>query len=257
MTADYEYHGLMAASWDTLRGDTSNWADRPFYLDVIRVSGQPALDVGCGTGRLLIDYVAQGIDIDGVDNSPEMLAICRAKARAAGLEPALYEQTMETLDLPRRYRTILVPSSSLQLVVDPDTARRAMDNLVRHLEPGGVLVASFMTLWREGDDLYSEWEHTADREDGNQVRRVARSWFNPQSGCETTEDVYQILRDGEVVAEEHHRRENATRSYTQADARTLFENAGLVNVTLQREFTSAPALSDDALFTVTGTRSAR
>lgn len=36
----------------------------------------------CGTGRLLLDYLAQGIDIDGVDNSPEMLALCRPDAAA-------------------------------------------------------------------------------------------------------------------------------------------------------------------------------
>ena len=72
---DYEYRGLMAEAWDVLRGDTSDWSDRFFYRDVIEQSGQPVLDVGCGTGRLLLDYAAQGIDIDGVDNSPEMLTL--------------------------------------------------------------------------------------------------------------------------------------------------------------------------------------
>jgi cyclopropane fatty-acyl-phospholipid synthase-like methyltransferase len=61
------------------------------------------LDIGCGTGRLLLDYLAQGIDVDGVDNSPEMLARCRAKAQALGLTPRLYEQSMETLALPRAH----------------------------------------------------------------------------------------------------------------------------------------------------------
>jgi ubiquinone/menaquinone biosynthesis C-methylase UbiE len=74
---DYEYRGLISQAWDLLRGDTSNWGDRAFYRDIIRASGQPALDIGCGTGRLLLDYLADGIDIDGVDVSPEMLDICR------------------------------------------------------------------------------------------------------------------------------------------------------------------------------------
>ncbi|HYB01252.1 MAG TPA: class I SAM-dependent methyltransferase, partial [Ktedonobacteraceae bacterium] len=79
-TEDYEYRGLIAEAWDLLRGDTSEWEDRPFYRDIIRASGQPALDIGCGTGRLLLDYLADGIDIDGVDVSPEMLEVCRQKA---------------------------------------------------------------------------------------------------------------------------------------------------------------------------------
>jgi ubiquinone/menaquinone biosynthesis C-methylase UbiE len=47
----YEYRGMKAAYWDLLRGDTSTWADRPFYRRAILRSGTPALDVGCGTGR--------------------------------------------------------------------------------------------------------------------------------------------------------------------------------------------------------------
>jgi hypothetical protein len=44
----YEYQGLIAEAWDVLRGDTSQWPDRPFYLEMIRRTGQPVLDVGCG-----------------------------------------------------------------------------------------------------------------------------------------------------------------------------------------------------------------
>ena len=131
---DYEYQGLMAQAWDVLRGDTSQWDDRFFYRDAIGRSGQPVLDVGCGTGRLLLDYLAQGIDIDGVDNSPEMLALCRKKAATLGLAPRLYEQFMETLALPPTYRTILIPSSSLQMIIEPARADEAMQRIVSHLE---------------------------------------------------------------------------------------------------------------------------
>ena len=88
---DYEYRGLMAASWDLGQGDTSHREDRVFFREIIGQFGQPALDVGCGTGRIILDYLSDGIDIDGLDNSPEMLAICREKARKVGLSARLYE----------------------------------------------------------------------------------------------------------------------------------------------------------------------
>lgn len=252
---DYEYKGLMAQAWDVLRGDTSRWPDRFFFLELIEKYGQPVLDVGCGTGRLLLDYLAQGIDVDGVDNSPEMLDLCRAKAAKLGLAPRVHEQSMEMLALPRTYRTILVPSSSLQLIIEPHIVAQAIERLVAHLEPGGALVAPIMALWKEGDPLESEWEKSATRPgDRAVIRRVARSRYDPAIECEHTEDLYQVIADGEVVAEELHRRSPATRSYTQAQARALFVQAGLVDIQVHHEFSLAPAGPSDDLFTVVGLR---
>lgn len=250
---EYEYQGLIAESWDVLRGDTSTWADRRFYLAVIQKYGQPVLDVGCGTGRLLLDYLQQGIDIDGVDNSPDMLAICQRKAENLGLKPRIFEQYVEELQIPRQYRTILIPSSSLQLLVEPEAAAQAMTRLIAHLLPGGVLAASIMTLWKEGEPLEAAWEKTAVRpEDGVKFRRVARSRFDPASQCEDTEDLYQKISGGQVVAEEIHRRSPATRSYSQAQAAALFARAGLQNIQLFSEFTLEPVKPEDTLFTILG-----
>jgi SAM-dependent methyltransferase len=121
----YEYRGLVAEAWDLLRGDTSAWPDRSFYRTIVELGRGPALDIGCGTGRLLLDYLAAGLDVDGVDNSPEMLALCRAKATAAGIDVhgRLFEQEMDKLALKRRYATIFVPSSTFQLLTDTIAAR--------------------------------------------------------------------------------------------------------------------------------------
>ena len=65
------------------------------------------LDVGCATGRLVIQYRSEGLDVDGVDLSPEMIEICQRKADKAGVPVALYQQPMEELELRRRYRTLI------------------------------------------------------------------------------------------------------------------------------------------------------
>jgi SAM-dependent methyltransferase len=69
--------------------------------------GQPALDAGCGTGRLLAPCLRAGLDVDGCDASADMVALCRERARREGLEPTLFVQPLHEFDPPRRYRTIV------------------------------------------------------------------------------------------------------------------------------------------------------
>ena len=254
---EYEYRGLIASSWDLMRGDTSQWDDRRRYLELIEQHGQPVLVVGCGTGRLVLDYLGAGIDIDGVDISPEMLAICHEKAGRLGVHPTLYQQSMEALALPRRYRTILVPSSSFQLVTDPAAAAEAMRRFVVHLEPGGALAMSIMVLWLEGEPLETEWVMVAEQvrpEDGALVRRWGRSRYEPDRQLEHTEARYEVLRDGKVIATESHRRSPATRAYTHAQVRDLYDGAGFVDVQLFREWSATPAAEDDELVVAVGTK---
>ena len=126
----------MAEAWDLLRGDTSDWPDRAFYLELIRASGDPVLDVGCGTGRLLLDYASEGIDIDGVDNSPERRALCREKAAAQGREVALFEQGMVARELRRRRRTLHAERAGRRLAQAEDAARWAQRSRCALPKPG-------------------------------------------------------------------------------------------------------------------------
>jgi SAM-dependent methyltransferase len=254
-TPNYEYYGLMVKYWDLLRGDTSNWEDRFFFLEVIKKYGQPALDIGCAAGRLLIDYLLQGIDIDGVDISPEMIALCKHNAEKKGLNPNLYVQSMTELNLPRKYKTILVPSSSLQLLLEPGQPLQALRRFYDHLEPGGVFATPFMTLWKEGDALEGEMTREATRpEDGATVRR--KSWwrFDLETNMEDTRDVYEVVKDGQVVESEIHEQAPATLSYTQPEAVALFEQAGYQNIQVFSGFTFEPVKPEDTTFSVLGVK---
>ena len=104
---------------------------------------------------------------------PRCSRICRAKAADLGLVPRLYEQDMQALDLPRRYRTIIGSSSVLQLLAEVDAARETLRRCFDHLEPGGAFVTPFFFDWREGEPLDTGWEPLftkARLEDGATVR---------------------------------------------------------------------------------------
>jgi len=252
-TPSYEYYGMIAEFWDLFRGDTSTWEDRFFFLDVVKKYGPPVLDVGCGTGRILLDFMQQGIDIDGVDNSPDMLALLHQKAEKLNLKLTVYQQEMTELSLPRKYQTILVPSSSFQLLLDTSLPPIAIALFYKHLLPGGVLAMPFMTLWRQENPLESEFTREVLRpEDGTTVRRWQYSRFDPETDLEDTIDRYEIVRDGKVIASEEHHQSPATRSYTQQQAIVLYQEAGFKDIQVFHEFTFEPVRPEDDTFCVLG-----
>lgn len=248
MGDDLEYTGLMALGWDPLRGDTSEWEDRAFFLALIRSVGEPVLDVGCGTGRLLVDYLAQGIDIDGVEISPDMVAILRDKASAAGLDVdgRVHVGAMETMELPRRYRLVMVPSGSYHLLVDPVRAADAMRRFFEHLQPGGTLGVTWLDIARDHPDGADEhFVKKADLADGSTIRRTYRAWFDTSTGLEHTDDLYERLRGGVVVDRQRRLRSPATRHYPRGAIAGIHESAGFEHVRLLSLSTGDPAEPED------------
>jgi SAM-dependent methyltransferase len=249
---ELEYTGLMARAWDPLRGDTSDWEDRALFRELIREIGEPVLDVGCGTGRLLLDFLADGVDIDGIEISADMLDVLRAKAATLGLsvEGRIHLGPMESMDLPRRYRLVLVPSSSFQLLVDPEAAAEAMRRFHAHLEPGGTLVMPWIDLGRDHPDGADDvFEQEAMLPDGSVIRRRCRAWYDPGTGLESTDDRYQLLREGRVLAEERKVREPAVRGYSYDAIRELHRAAGFESPLLLSEFSRDPARGDERIVT--------
>ena len=144
----------------------------------------------------MIELVAQGLDVQGLDSSRDMLARCEAKARAHGLSVSLYQQDMRSLTLPIRYRTIFLAGASFMLLSEAGDAERALRRIHDHLEPGGrVIIPLYMPPPRErqekarGLDPYrrkrqdsspvAAWRARLGTEEGQQVyarRREVAEW---------------------------------------------------------------------------------
>jgi SAM-dependent methyltransferase len=156
-----DYTGLAAIAWELFSGEEPG-RDYAFFRQIIARQSGPVLDIGCGTGRLLLPLIREGEDVDGVDPSADMLSLCRERGARFGLAPVLYRQTLQTLNLPRRYRTILVPCGTIQLVLDRDDVWEALRRMHAHLETGGTLALTVFNRWQELEtEIRGAWKHRA------------------------------------------------------------------------------------------------
>lgn len=139
--ADF-YTGLVAELYASLR--SSDPDPRPYARFVAR-SGTPALELGCGDGDPLLALRSQALDVEGLDASADMLARCRRRAADLGIEVTLHHATFEDMDLGRTYRSVYLAGATFCLLPDDDAARRALQRIAAHLEPGGrALVPLFV-----------------------------------------------------------------------------------------------------------------
>jgi SAM-dependent methyltransferase len=157
------------------------YANRPdvaFYVDEARAAAGPVLELGCGTGRVLIPTARAGIDITGLDASAAMLDICRARLEAEQLHATLIEADMRTFDLRRRFALVTIPFRPFQHLLTVEDQLACLETIRRHLAPQGRLI---FDLFNPSIDMLAN--HPLDVESGHEPefatpdgRRVVRCY---------------------------------------------------------------------------------
>jgi SAM-dependent methyltransferase len=97
--------------------------------------GLRILEVGAGSGWFLVLCHQRGLRCDGVEHNPRMVEAARQLARRHGLELLIYEESIETVQLPNEEYDLVVAMSVLEHVED---YQRALSVIQRTLKPGGV-----------------------------------------------------------------------------------------------------------------------
>lgn len=248
------HHGLVAREWAEFVTDSGQEAT--YFRGLIERSGQPALDLGCGTGRLLLPYLQADLDVDGCDYSKDMLAQCEERAEREGLSPKLYQQAMHELDLPRRYKTIYA-CGVIGLGGERRLTMQAMRRCYEHLRTGGTFAFDLTARWNDEPaylsrlpenrhSLPDEWPLSTERNllaDGTELEIAARTVsVDPLEETQTRQLRARLWRNGELLDEQVHTQRYE--EYGKNELVLVLERAGFSDVQIFGDYSDEPATAD-------------
>jgi SAM-dependent methyltransferase len=179
----YELYGFVAEFYDHV----VPYRERPdvgFYVDAAVASGGPVLELGCGTGRVLIPTARAGVPVTGVDLSPHMLEVARERLAH---EPAevraraeLVVDDLRSFALDQTFALVTIPFRPFQHLTTLDQQMACLTAARQHLDPGGRLVFDVFNPRLESlvaDDLGEEMGHEPEfaMADGRRVLRRFRT----------------------------------------------------------------------------------
>ncbi len=118
--------------------------DVAFFVDAARAAGGPVLEVGCGTGRVLLPTARAGVSVTGLDRSAAMLGVFRERLDREPPEVRarvrLVEGDMRDFRVPGRFRLVTIPFRPFQHLETVADQLACLERIREHLEPGARLI---------------------------------------------------------------------------------------------------------------------
>ena len=170
----WQYGTLASEVYDLDKPLGRPFADVEYYTGLLAGVSGPILEPASGTGRILIPLLEAGHEVEGLDSSPEMLALCRQHCRDRGLDPLLREADMTIYVRLAAYEAVIIPAGSIALLDGRKATLQALACFRDSLVPGGLLVVDVpvlqraaghetMRYWRRGSYLWTlQTLHTED-----------------------------------------------------------------------------------------------
>lgn len=163
------YHSLEAELHDAFWEAEDDGSEVRLMAAFLRRFPGPALEMGSGSGRLMFPLLELGFPMEGLELSPDMLALGQARAARMGLQPVVHAGDMSAWSDGRKFSSLLAPAFTLQLAPDPEPTLRHWHGL---LEIGGGLYLTVFMPYAEllGDLPENEWyeDHKVTLPDGRE-----------------------------------------------------------------------------------------
>ena len=149
---------LLSRYYDLENADFTE--DLDYWLSLAEDYGDPVLELGCGSGRVLLHLARRGHLVTGIDNSPEMLALLEAKLKLASTQhlavpPAYLLASLHDFETPARFKLAVMPFNTFMHLLTPEEQVAALTNIRRHLAEGAALALDMPNP----ADAYAAEEH--------------------------------------------------------------------------------------------------
>ena len=214
---------------------TSPTEDVGFYRDLATEADGPALEVAVGTGRIYLELLDAGLDVDGFDLSERSLDRLRSKATSRGLSPTVWVDDATDFDVDREYGLIYAPARAFNFLHTIAEQKQALQNIRDALAPGGRFTLNTIVPRFDVIEDYGEPKVDEITIDGEQYRVVQTTFLD--------DEVEQMIRyerelyhNGELVAQ----RETPFALIPKRQFELLFEVAGFSNWTPKGDFNETP-----------------
>jgi len=193
----WDYGRLVAEVYELDKPVGSSFPGLRYYTrQLAGVTGR-ILEPATGTGRVLVPLLEAGFAVEGLDVSPDMLAVCRQHCRDRGLDPVLREADMATVAEPGAYQAIIIPAGSIMLLDGRAAVPRALAAFRESLTPGGRLILDIEPLQpTTGPEATRYWE----RDPYLWTLQVMHTEYDPAANQVTSFLRYEKWRDGDLIA---------------------------------------------------------
>ena len=130
-----------AKVYDMIYGDYKE--DLGFYKREARKAKGKVLEIACGTGRIYLELLKDGIDAYGIDISENMLKVLKEKAKKLGLNPKVKKADMRNFRFNTKFSLIIIPFRSFLHNLTFNDQIKTLENCRKHLKSDGRLILNF------------------------------------------------------------------------------------------------------------------
>lgn len=136
---DAQYGPLSAEFYQLTKPLDADYPDVPYLVDGLRGIKGRILEVGAGTGRLLIPLIEAGYKVEALEPSRHMVRWLEKNLKDRKLKTRVHQATVEEYHATNAFAAIVISFGSFQLFETRDQALAALRNTYANLQKGGRL----------------------------------------------------------------------------------------------------------------------